>query len=172
VWLLRWESFAARERSWAAFYGPWQTVRGEGEAPGQDEYVMSTGLSLLSAWPECKLALPAPPRGCHELWVRRVTVSQAPAAKRLFLEGEAKLLAAGGGTVLGAFDYVAEPDLPRHAMILAWPDPAAREAALRAYDSDPALADALRTTTNLTGRPVIRDTDRLLLRPADYIGAA
>ncbi|MCW5772694.1 MAG: NIPSNAP family protein [Rhodospirillaceae bacterium] len=168
VWLLRWDSFAAREKSWAAFYGPWQTVRGEGEAPGQDEYVMSTGLSLLTAWPECPIALPAPAQGCHELWVRRVTVSQAPAAKSLFLDHEAKLLAAHGGRILGAFDYAAEPDLPQHALFLAWPDANAREAAMRAYDDDPELGEKLRTTRNISGRPVIRDTDRLLLRPAAY----
>lgn len=171
VWLLRWENFDVRAKSWGAFYPRWQAVRGQGQPPGQDEFVLSTGVSLLSAWPETAVAMPAPADGCHELWVRRVTVGQAPAAKSLFLDAEAKVLAARGGRVLGGFDYVAEPDLPMQTVFLAWPDAGAREAALRDYDEAPDLGERLRTTRNAGGRPVCRATERLLLRPAGYISA-
>jgi hypothetical protein len=167
VWMLRWDSFEQRQAAWNTFYPKWNRVR-QGVNPG-DEFVLNTSASLLSEWPELPWKNNADSSACDELWIRQVTATQSGLAKTAFLDGEAVALKEAGAIMVRAFDFAVGEVLPRVAMFVSWPDAQTREDGMAAYESSPIVSEQYEKAAAAFGRPLIESTDRILLRPADYL---
>ena len=97
VWMLRWDGFEQRQAAWGALYPQWSKLRPA--TVREDEFVLNTSVSLLSAWPELPCRDGSIAGACDEWWIQRVAATQAGLAKSTFLEGDAPNLVKNGASV-------------------------------------------------------------------------
>ena len=167
VWMIRWDSFEHRQAAWAALYPRWRELR---PATVHDqEFVLHTSITLMSPWPE----LPAPDVSlaspCDDLWIQQVAATQGPLARSTFLSCDRPVLERAGTTLKGGFDLMFGDSLPKTAMLMSWPSPAARAAAMVAYDNAAQVRAGHHAANARFGRPVVESTLRIPLTRASYL---
>jgi len=171
VYALAYADLAQREAQWAAFYGDpdWAEIRAatQGEAEAVERFDLFF-LKLSPVWTPAPAAAAERLGGVHDLVFAEVALGRNAAANAFLSETYLPLLCRAGARVMTVADFLCGPSLPRLALMLAWPDAAARAAGWRQVLSDAGLDGALADQRRAFGRPLLGRTDTYLLDPTPF----
>jgi hypothetical protein len=90
-------------------------------------------------------------------------------ARSTFLSCDRPVLERASATLKGGFDLMFDDSLPKTAMRMPWPSPAARAAAMVAYDNAAQVRSGYQAANAQFGRPVVESTQRIPLTRASYL---
>ena len=174
LWALPWPSMDERNAGWAAFGADpqWQQIRRQ--AHQKSELTVSIDTRFMTAWPQLpppQGAAPAPHGTAIDLWLVRVHTGLGGAARESFLKCDRPVLESLGARIDGAFDVLSGENLPVIACFLRWPDAAARERVVQAYDAHPEVRAARAAEHAAHGCDLFVSSDRYAMHAATPLGS-
>jgi NIPSNAP len=159
VYMMAYRDLAERETQWRDFYADpeWPDVRARSN--GATDMIERIDISFLRPPDNWQPSVPnLPIGGFHELAFVQTVTGQAPAVHDHVDRFERPLLSRYGGQIMLIADLVTGADLPKIAILSAWPDHDTWSAATVAMASD---ADIQAMTQAL-----LQQSDRVQLDPA------
>ena len=171
MYLMVYRDFAQREATWASFAGDadWLALRTQTNAGS--EIVDRFDLWFLrphAAWaPDTALAGQRR-GGLQEMVLFQVALGQAGATQKFLAEDYLPWLQRQGAEVMGLFDVISGPELPRVVLVLSWSSDEARRTAWSRMVQDEALNRAIKAQRDSIGRALLGRADDFLLEPAAF----
>jgi NIPSNAP len=167
VYMMAYRDLAERESQWRDFYADpqWPDVRALSN--GATEIIERIDISFLRPQPDWVPSLfNVPIGGFHELALIQTALGQTPAVHDHIDRFERPLLSRYGGQIVLVADFVTGTDLPKIAILSAWPDCDIWSAARAAIATDPDLKAIAQAQALQFGQPLFGQSDRFRLDPA------
>ena len=167
VYLLHWNTLDQRMAAWDRFYGNPAWWRQYEDAHGGEQMLERSHVLMLQASPAWVPADARPDEGLaglHELRMVALHPGAPEVAHRALAGTDLAFLAARGARLRGLFDTCVGDRLPQAVALLAWPDAATRDTALRALAQAAGLRAARAAERRTHGAPLLGATDVYLLR--------
>jgi hypothetical protein len=167
VYMMAYRDLAEREGQWHDFYADpeWPDVRARSN--GATDMIERIDISFLRPPDDWQPSVPnVPIGGFYELAFVQTVPGQTPAALDHVHRFERPLLSRHGGQTMLIADLVTGADLPKIAILSAWPDHDTWSAARVAMASDADVQAITQAQTLQFGRPLLRQSDRIQLEPA------
>ena len=156
-YIMEWESYAARDAAWGAFYADpdWARIRSETNAG--HEMIQENQLQFVA--PNPALCPDGPsftgPDSIHQLVVHKTAIGRTGEVNRFLAETYLPQVQQAGAGVMGVCDVISGPAMPAVVMFLNWENPGAWRKGWRDFTLNPVMIGAYEAQRAVNGATLL-----------------